>query len=129
MSQTLRCPYLNWHATSSRPSFLLPNKMNKRYEWRVKANGAAILAWKRWVERRPETIIDRFLAENPSNEIIKLIQIGLLCVQENATKRPTMSSVTVWIGSETITFPLPKDPALTWSQSQSEDDTMSSMSK
>ncbi|CAH2071585.1 unnamed protein product, partial [Thlaspi arvense] len=36
------------------------------------AEGLAAFAWKRWVEGKPETIIDRFLAENPSNEIIKL---------------------------------------------------------
>ncbi|CAH2071589.1 unnamed protein product [Thlaspi arvense] len=92
------------------------------------AEGIAAFAWKRWVEGRPEIIIDRFLAETPSNEIIKLIQVGLLCVQENATKRPTMSAITVWLGSETITIPSPKAPAFTWTQSQSEDGTMS-MSK
>ncbi|KAF3565405.1 hypothetical protein DY000_02014122 [Brassica cretica] len=74
---------------------------------------------------RPEIIIDPFLVENPSNEIIKLIQIGLLCVQENASKRPTMSSVIVWLGSETIKVPLPKAPAFTSKQSQSEDGIMS----
>ncbi|KAF2610298.1 hypothetical protein F2Q70_00009298 [Brassica cretica] len=58
-------------------------------------------------------------------EIIKLIQTGLLCVQENATNRPTMSSVMVWLGSETITIPLPKAPAFTESHSQSEDGAMS----
>ncbi|CAA7054331.1 unnamed protein product [Microthlaspi erraticum] len=87
--------------------------------------GLAAFAWKRWVEGRPETIIDRFSAETPSKEIIKLIQVGLLCVQENATKRPTMSSVTVWLGSETITIPSPTAPAFTWTQAQSEDGVMS----
>ena len=66
-------------------------------------------ARKRWAEGRPEVIIDPLLIENPSNEIIKLIHIGLLCAQQNATKRPTMSTVIVWLGSH----------------SQSEDDTMS----
>ena len=84
-----------------------------------------VQAWKRWVEGKPEIIIDPFLVENPSNEIIKLIQIGLLSVQENASKRPTMSSVIVWLGSETIKVPLPKAPAFTSKQSQSEDGIMS----
>ncbi|KAJ0264861.1 Cysteine-rich receptor-like protein kinase 40 [Hirschfeldia incana] len=90
-----------------------------------KGEGLAAYAWKRWVEGKPETIIDPFLVENPSNEIIKLIQIGLLCVQENAGKRPTMSSVIVWLGSETITIPLPNAPAFTGSMSQSEKGTTS----
>jgi len=54
-----------------------------------------------------------------------LIQIGLLCVQENPTKRPTMSSVIIWLGSETNIIPLPKAPAFTGSRSQSEIGAMS----
>ena len=84
-----------------------------------------VQAWKRWSEGKPEVIIDPLLVENPSVQIIKLIQTGLLCVQEDATKRPTMSSVMVWLGSETITIPSPKAPAFTDSYSQSEDGTMS----
>ncbi|KAF8049913.1 hypothetical protein N665_2091s0003 [Sinapis alba] len=87
--------------------------------------GLAAFAWKRWVEGKPEIIIDPLLVKNPSNEIIKLIQIGLLCVQENAGKRPTMSLVIVWLGSETITIPLPNAPAFSGSMSQSEKGTTS----
>ncbi|KAF3506466.1 hypothetical protein F2Q69_00002741 [Brassica cretica] len=50
---------------------------------------------------------------------------GLLCAQHNPTKRPTMSTVLVWLGSEAITIPLPKAPAFTVSHSQSEDGTTS----
>ncbi|XP_048596741.1 putative cysteine-rich receptor-like protein kinase 39 [Brassica napus] len=100
---------------------MISGERNKRFE----GEGIAAFAWKRWVEGRPEIIIDPFLVENPSNEIIKLIQIGLLCVQENASKRPTMSSVIVWLRSETIKVPLPKAPAFTSNQSQSEDGIMS----
>ncbi|KAJ4905731.1 Cysteine-rich receptor-like protein kinase 40 [Raphanus sativus] len=87
--------------------------------------GIAAFAWKRWVEGRPDVIIDPLLVQKPSNEIIKLIQTGLLCVQQNATKRPTMSTVIVWLASEAITIPSPKAPAFTVSNSQSEDGTTS----
>ncbi|CAN8237945.1 unnamed protein product [Cochlearia groenlandica] len=93
-----------------------------------KGEGLAAFTWKRWVEGKPEIIIDNYLQDNPISEITKLIQIGLLCVQENATKRPTMSSVIVWLGSETIIIPLPKAPAFTGSQYQSEEDGTMSMS-
>ncbi|CAF2125374.1 unnamed protein product [Brassica napus] len=83
------------------------------------------LSWKRWVEGKPEIIIDPLLVKKPSSEIIKLIQTGLLCAQQNPTKRPTMSTVILWLGSETITIPLPKAPAFTASRSQSEDGTTS----
>ena len=36
-----------------------------------------------------------------------------------------MSSVIIWLGSETIIIPLPKAPAFTWIRSQSESGAMS----
>ncbi|KAJ4905722.1 putative cysteine-rich receptor-like protein kinase 39 [Raphanus sativus] len=100
---------------------MISGQRNNSFE----GEGIAAFAWKRWTEGRPEVIIDPLLVENPSNEIIKLIQTGLLCVQENPTKRPTMNTVIVWLGTENITIPLPKAPAFTSSHSQSEDGTMS----
>ena len=71
-----------------------------------------VQAWKRWVEGEPESIIDTHLREHPINEIIKLIQIGLLCVQENAAKRPTMNSVIIWLARDgTFTIPKPTEAA------------------
>ncbi|XP_010432720.1 PREDICTED: putative cysteine-rich receptor-like protein kinase 39 [Camelina sativa] len=99
---------------------IISGERNKRFE----GEGLAAFAWKRWVEGKPEIIIDPFLMEHPRNEIIKLIQIGLLCVQENATKRPTMSSVITWLGNESIIVPLPNAPAFTGSLSQFESATI-----
>nr|VDC89850.1 unnamed protein product [Brassica rapa] len=100
---------------------MICGKRNNSFE----GEGIAAFAWKRWDEGRPEIIIDPFLVEKPSNEIIKLIQIGLLCVHENATKRPTMRSLIIWLSRETISIPLPKDLAFTRNESQSEDGTVS----
>ncbi|KAF8082451.1 hypothetical protein N665_0825s0013 [Sinapis alba] len=100
---------------------MISGQRNNSFE----GEGIAAFAWKRWAEGKPEIVIDPLLVENPSNKIIKLIQTGLLCVQENAANRPTMSTVIVWLGNETITIPLPKAPAFTSSHSQSEDGTMS----
>ncbi|KAL0876895.1 hypothetical protein Bca101_026600 [Brassica carinata] len=100
---------------------MISGKRNNSYE----GEGIAAFVLKRWDEGRPGIIIDPFLVEKPSNEIIKLIQIGLLCVHENATKRPTMRSLIAWLGRETISIPLPNDLAFTRNESQSEDGTMS----
>ncbi|WZZ14370.1 hypothetical protein YC2023_107459 [Brassica napus] len=100
---------------------MISGERNNSFE----GEGLAAFTWKRWVEGKPETVIDPLLMKNPRNEIIKLIQIGLLCVQENAAKRPTMSSVIVWLGSETIIIPLPRAPAFTRDRSQSENSNMS----
>ncbi|ESQ38141.1 hypothetical protein EUTSA_v10028503mg [Eutrema salsugineum] len=87
---------------------MICGERNKNFE----AEGLPAFAWKRWVEGQPESIIDPYLSEHPINEIIKLIQIGLLCVQENAAKRPTMNSVLVWLARDgSLTIPKPTEAA------------------
>lgn len=46
-------------------------------------------------------------------EILKCIHVGLLCVQDFAKDRPTISVVISMLKSETIDLPLPKQPAFT----------------
>lgn len=41
---------------------------------------------------------------------MRCIQIGLLCVQEQAEDRPTMSKVMLMLSSDTIQLPQPKYP-------------------
>lgn len=58
------------------------------------------------------TFVDQHLAwELTSTEVLKCIQIGLLCVQSDPADRPTMSTVVAMLGSDTITVPLPAKPA------------------
>ncbi|KAM3747668.1 hypothetical protein ACB098_05G052200 [Castanea mollissima] len=48
-------------------------------------------AWRMWNEGRGIELIDTTLNEScSSNEALRCIQIGLLCVQENASDRPAM---------------------------------------
>jgi hypothetical protein len=55
-------------------------------------------------------IVDSSLGEQYGNEILRYSQIGLLCVQEHATDRPTMSVVVLMLGNDTH-LPCPKQPA------------------
>ncbi|OVA13144.1 Protein kinase domain [Macleaya cordata] len=70
-------------------------------------------AWHLWNEGKSLEFVDSFLIESsPIEEILRCIHIGLLCVQEDAADRPTMSSVLVWLGSdESIDLPQPTQPA------------------
>lgn len=43
-------------------------------------------------------------------EVSRCLQIGLLCVQEQAIKRPTMSSVVFMLGNDAV-LPSPNQPA------------------
>ena len=52
------------------------------------------------------------LMENVSvSEVLKCIQVGLLCVQKHPEERPLMSSVLFMLDSaETASLPQPKEP-------------------
>ncbi|KAG2330630.1 hypothetical protein Bca52824_001810 [Brassica carinata] len=87
---------------------MISGERNKNFE----VEGLPAFAWKKWVKGESESIIDSCLREHPINEIIELIQIGLLCVQENAAKRPTMNSVVIWLARDgTLTIPKPTEAA------------------
>ena len=56
-------------------------------------------------------IVDSSITESfDSHEVLRCIQIGLLCVQEDATDRPTMLAILLMLSCET-TVPSPKQPA------------------
>jgi hypothetical protein len=56
--------------------------------------------------------VDPILREKITpNEVIRSIHIGLLCVQEDPSDRPTMASIVLMLDSNTVTLPTPKQPA------------------
>ena len=66
--------------------------------------------WDLWREDNSMKIVDPLLDETyPTKEVSRCIQIGLLCVQEHATDRPTMSTVVFMLGNDTP-LPSPKRP-------------------
>ncbi|KAM2607899.1 hypothetical protein TB2_036396 [Malus domestica] len=69
-------------------------------------------AWQLWNETKGLELMDPLLKDSCSpNEFLRYIHIGLLCVQEDANNRPTMSSVVLMLKSETISLPRPEKPA------------------
>ncbi|TYJ48100.1 hypothetical protein E1A91_A01G036200v1 [Gossypium mustelinum] len=74
--------------------------------------------WKLWNEGNIWSLVDKVVLEPKSNlknekEIRRCIHIGLLCVQEYATDRPTMSTIVSMLNSEISNFNTPKQPAFT----------------
>lgn len=56
-------------------------------------------------------IVDQSLGESLCDlEVQRCIQIGLLCVQDYAAERPSMSAVVFMLGNDS-TLPDPKQPA------------------
>lgn len=59
-----------------------------------------------WNEGRAVEIID----SRPTAEVLRCIQVGLLCVQDNASDRPDMSLVVFMLSNEFL-IPSPKQPS------------------
>ncbi|KAH1048666.1 hypothetical protein J1N35_039450 [Gossypium stocksii] len=69
-------------------------------------------AWKLWKDGRSLELLDPVLRDNYSrNQVIRCIQLGLLCVQEDPADRPTMATVVLLLNSYSATLQVPKQPA------------------
>ncbi|KAK6915440.1 Serine-threonine/tyrosine-protein kinase, catalytic domain [Dillenia turbinata] len=67
--------------------------------------------WDLWREERALEMVEPLLKESLlSNEVLRCIHVGLLCVQDRAIDGPTMSDVVFMLGSNT-SLPPPKQPA------------------
>ncbi|CAH9141755.1 unnamed protein product [Cuscuta epithymum] len=67
--------------------------------------------WKHWKDGRPLEILDPFLGDTHSrNEVIQCIHLGLLCVQEDIDKRPTMANIVLMLSSYSVSRPVPCHP-------------------
>ncbi|KAE8673476.1 Cysteine-rich receptor-like protein kinase 6 [Hibiscus syriacus] len=69
-------------------------------------------AWKLWKDENPLELLNPVLRDNyAKNEVIRCIQLGLLCVQEDPADRPTMATVGLMLNCYSVTLPMPKEPA------------------
>ncbi|KAG4394976.1 hypothetical protein AAZX31_20G127500 [Glycine max] len=69
-------------------------------------------AWKNWTEKTPLEFLDPTLRGSYSrNEVNRCIHIGLLCVQENPSDRPSMATIALMLNSYSVTLSMPRQPA------------------
>ncbi|XP_059661596.1 G-type lectin S-receptor-like serine/threonine-protein kinase At4g27290 isoform X1 [Cornus florida] len=68
-------------------------------------------AWLLWNEHRVLELVDSCLENSYiESQILRCIQVGLLCIQKLPKDRPTMSSVVFMLGNEGVPLPEPKQP-------------------
>ena len=68
--------------------------------------------WEHWSNGTLSDIVDASFGGNyPRVEALRCIQIGLLCVQEVPSARPTMSSVVLMLNSNSTSIQVPSRPA------------------
>ena len=69
-------------------------------------------AWIHWRDGRPLELLDSTLRDSNSvEEVLRCIQISLLCVQKDPTDRPTMASIILMLNGHSVTLPSPEQPA------------------
>ncbi|XP_022753955.1 G-type lectin S-receptor-like serine/threonine-protein kinase At4g27290 [Durio zibethinus] len=68
-------------------------------------------AWLLWNEGRAMELVDACLEDSiVESQVLRCIQVGLLCVQNLPKDRPTMSSVNFMLANEVACLPYPKEP-------------------
>ncbi|KAF9617215.1 hypothetical protein IFM89_035097 [Coptis chinensis] len=73
--------------------------------------------WRLWNENKALELMDPTLVESyNSQELMRCIHMGLLCVQDHALDRPTMSTIVSMLCNDAI-LPIPKQPAFTLERS------------
>ncbi|KAK2651730.1 hypothetical protein Ddye_011586 [Dipteronia dyeriana] len=91
---------------------ILSGKKNGRFYHSEYGLGLVNYTWNQWCEGEALELMDPVLVQScVPDELMKCIHIGLLCVQENPTNRPTMSSVVAMLVSDSIKLAQPTQPA------------------
>ncbi|KAL0353180.1 UNVERIFIED_CONTAM: G-type lectin S-receptor-like serine/threonine-protein kinase [Sesamum angustifolium] len=68
-------------------------------------------AWKLWTEENPMDLLDAsMVVPSAKSEVLRCIQVGLLCVQQRPEDRPTMPNVLLMLDSEHPVIAQPKQP-------------------
>ncbi|MED6175774.1 hypothetical protein PIB30_081489 [Stylosanthes scabra] len=87
-------------------------KNSSSYDYSYSSDGLLSHAWKQWRDGTPFQILDPNLHESCSQmEVIRCIQVGLLCVQENPSDRPQMAEVVSYLSNLSIELLSPHEPA------------------
>ncbi|XP_031473968.1 cysteine-rich receptor-like protein kinase 44 [Nymphaea colorata] len=92
---------------------IISGQLNRKFNHsHQEARSLVGFAWILWNQGMGLEFVDPLLREtSPAREILRCLRIGLLCVQEDAESRPTMSSVLLMLGGECLALPMPTVPA------------------
>ncbi|XP_061368787.1 receptor-like serine/threonine-protein kinase SD1-8 isoform X2 [Gastrolobium bilobum] len=106
---------------------IISGKKNRGFYYSNNELNLLANVWKQWKEGSALELIDPSIGESYSpSEVLRCIHVGLLCVQERAEDRPTMSSVILMLSSETSLMPQPRNPGFSVGRNPGETDSSSS---
>ncbi|PIA36740.1 hypothetical protein AQUCO_03200008v1 [Aquilegia coerulea] len=91
---------------------IVTGKRNARFHLSQHSPSLLAYGWQLWNEGNVFELMDPLLTESCSaTQFQRYINIGLLCVQEDANTRPSMSSVVVMLVNECVPLRQPLRPA------------------
>ncbi|KAG2248857.1 putative cysteine-rich receptor-like protein kinase 23 [Brassica napus] len=86
-------------------------KNSSLYQMDGSAGNLVTYTWRLWSNGSPLELVDPSFQDNyQTNEITRCIHIALLCVQEEAEDRPTMSAILQMLTTSSITLAVPQPP-------------------
>ncbi|GLT83090.1 hypothetical protein SLE2022_013990 [Rubroshorea leprosula] len=90
---------------------IISGKRNTLFYHKEQALTLLGYAWKLWYENMGLDLMDPSLREDCNEgQALRCIQVALLCVQDDAADRPTMTEVVFMLSSENAVVPNPRQP-------------------
>uniref|UniRef100_J3MQB8 Protein kinase domain-containing protein n=1 Tax=Oryza brachyantha TaxID=4533 RepID=J3MQB8_ORYBR len=78
---------------------------------KVECSNLIAYAWSLWKDGNARDFMDASIVEScPIHEALRCINLGLLCVQDQPSARPLMSSIVFMLENEVAVLPAPKEP-------------------
>lgn len=91
---------------------IISGKRNSAYYHENPSSNLVGRVWELWQEENCVDVVDESMGDSCSKEeVLRCIQIGLLCVQEFAEDRPNMSAVVFMLANNNVVLASPKRPA------------------
>ncbi|WRX29237.1 S-locus glycoprotein domain - like 10, partial [Theobroma cacao] len=82
-------------------------------------------AWLLWNDGRALELIDPCLEDScVEAQVLRCIQVGLLCAQKHLENRPVMSSVVLMLDNDEVTLPQPQEPGFFSERSSCDTNTL-----
>ncbi|KAF3599914.1 hypothetical protein F2Q69_00033807 [Brassica cretica] len=105
---------------------IISGKKNNSFFETEGARDLVSYAWRLWRNEKPLDLMASVIRHNcQMNKVVRCIQVGLLCVQEDPADRPTLSTIVLMLSSNTVTLPVPKQPKF-FAQSRPKKDLLES---
>ncbi|KAK4485129.1 hypothetical protein RD792_007741 [Penstemon davidsonii] len=97
---------------------IITDKKNNGYINEENMEDLLNYTWRNWSEGTVERVVGPYFRETRDRvrDVLRCIHIGLLCVQANATYRPTMATVVLMLNSSSVTLPNPSRPAFCYQE-------------